>query len=412
MKLLCFGSCNIDLVYAVEQMVRPGETISATDLSTFPGGKGLNQAIALSKGGAQVYFAGCIGEDGQMLLDTLRAADVDTRYLRTVPGKTGHAVIQVDRGGENSIIIFPGANGLVEQSYIDSVLADFSQGDILVVQNEISNLSYLIDRAAQKGMQVVFNPSPYNENAKAIDLSKVRYLIVNETEAFAMTGSREPEQLQRFIRQQYPQLTIVMTLGKSGSVFFEKDTCIRQSAFRVDAVDTTAAGDSYTGFFIAGLCREEAPKTAMLHAAAASAIAVSRNGASSSIPTRQEVLDALPQLKAYPQEGTSAIIEKARRYFEDHCADATLKELAAMLGFSETYAGAWLKAHLGATFTELLHESRCTLSAHYLRTTDLPVGEIIHKVGYRNESFFRAKFTAKYGCSPLNYRKGKEESRS
>lgn len=407
MKLLCFGSCNMDLVYAVDQMVQPGETICASGLDTFPGGKGLNQAIALAKAGAYVYFAGCIGKDGQMLYDTMSASGVDLRYLRTVPGKTGHAVIQVNQDGENAIIIFAGANGEVSVPYIESVLADFSEGDILLVQNEISNLSRLVDIAAEKGMKVFFNPSPYNEDVKAIDLKNIQYLIVNETEAEAMTGSREPDALQQFIRERHPHLTIVMTRGKQGSTLYTADTVIQQCAYRTQTVDTTAAGDTYTGYLIAALSQGEAPKAAMAYAATASSIAVSRKGASVSIPTREEVLERTNKLEPYSAP-SSGQVRKAKAYLQTHYADGSLHALSQELGFSPAYTSSWIKKNLGASFTELIHDRRCEVCAMYLRTTELSVGEIIERVGYENESFFRRKFAKKYGCSPLHYRNRKD----
>ena len=293
MKILCFGSCNMDLVYAVDHILRPGETMAADTLQTFPGGKGLNQAIALARAGAQVYFGGCIGPDGDLLRDTLSACGIDLRYLRQVDEKTGHAIIQVDHSAENAIIIFPGANGMVTREHIDAVLQDFGPGDYLLAQNEISQLPYLIHAAAARGMQTVLNPSPFNLQAKQVDLNDVQYLLVNETEASGMTGSEEPGALQAFIRQQAPHLKILLTQGKKGSIYFDRDQVIRQNAYRVRSVDTTAAGDTYTGYFIANLSRGCSCKEAMNMASAASAISVSRAGASSSIPTEQEVLQAL-----------------------------------------------------------------------------------------------------------------------
>lgn len=296
MKILCFGSCNIDLVYSVDHILRPGETMSADTLNIFPGGKGLNQAIALARADAKVYFAGCIGPDGQFLRDTLMDGGVDLRYLRQVEEKTGHAIIQVDSGAENAIMIFAGANGMVTKAQIDETLADFGAGDFLLVQNEISELAYLVKAAAQIGMQIVFNPSPLNEQAKQVDLSNVQYLVVNETEACGMTGSEDPAALQTYIREQAPHMKILLTLGKQGSIYFDRTQTIRQSAYQVRSVDTTAAGDTYLGYFIAGLSRGDSCKDAMMYASAASAIAVSREGASSSIPTRKEVVDALDSL--------------------------------------------------------------------------------------------------------------------
>lgn len=410
MKILCFGSCNIDLVYAVSHIIQPGETMSANALRSFPGGKGLNQSIALARAGAQVAFAGCIGQDGQKLYDTMDSCGIDLRYLRQVNEKTGHAIIQVDSNAENSIIIFSGANGMVTREHIDSVLQDFGQGDFLLVQNEISQLSYLTHTAARIGMQIVFNPSPFNKQAKQVDLQDIRYLIVNETEAYGMTDSEDPNALHTYIKEKAPHLKIVMTLGKKGSIYFDKDQVIRQSAYCVESVDTTAAGDTYLGYFIAGICRGDSCKTAMNYAAAASAIAVSREGAASSIPMRQEVTEALRVLQPYHTSAVSNQKKIASAFFTKNYADGTLSMLAKELGYSTTYTGAWLKENMGASFTELLHKKRCELCTVYLETTKLPISEIIHLIGYKNESFFRHKFREEYGCTPLAYRKRKEKS--
>lgn len=293
MKILCFGSCNIDMVYSVDHILQPGETMSADALNTFPGGKGLNQAIALARAGAAVQFAGCIGPDGQFLRSTLTDCGVDIRYLREVEEKTGHAIIQVDKDAENAILIFAGANGMVTKEQIKETLTDFSAGDFLLVQNEINMLPELVQAAAEIGMQIVFNPSPLNAQARAVNLRYVKYLLVNETEARGMTGSDEPDTLQTYIRQKAPHLKILLTRGKRGSIYFDAEHTHVQQAFKVKSVDTTAAGDTYTGYFIAGLSRGEGYQEAMRYASAASAISVSRQGAASSIPTREEVTAAL-----------------------------------------------------------------------------------------------------------------------
>ena len=293
MKILCFGSCNMDMVYSVDHILRPGETMAADALQMFPGGKGLNQAIALARAGAAVQFAGCIGPDGQFLRDILTDCGVDIRYLRTVEEKTGHAIIQVDKDAENAILIFAGANGTVTKAQIEETLADFSAGDFLLVQNEINLLPELVQAAAEIGMQIVFNPSPLNAQARAVNLRYVQYLLVNETEARDITGSDEPAALQNYIRRNAPHLKIVLTRGKAGSVYFDAERTYVQQAFKVKSVDTTAAGDTYTGYFIAGLSRGEGYQEAMRYASAASAISVSRQGAASSIPAREEVTAAL-----------------------------------------------------------------------------------------------------------------------
>jgi len=299
MGILNFGSCNIDMVYSVSHITKPGETISANSFATYPGGKGLNQSVALARAGTTVFHAGCIGSDGVFLRGLLTEAGADTRYLKTVSDRTGHAIIQVDSSGENCIIIYHGANAQVSKAQIDSVLSHFQAGDYLLTQNEISELPYLIAQAAAKGLHVVLNPSPMEESLKSLDLDQVRYLVLNETEADGLLGTQDPAKIQQLLQECYPNLTVVLTLGRSGSVYISPKKVFHQSAFSVPNVDTTAAGDTFTGYFIAAISAGEEAEKAMRMASAASALAVSQNGAASSIPDRNAVEEALKHLTPY-----------------------------------------------------------------------------------------------------------------
>ena len=404
MKILCFGSCNVDYVYSVNHICKPGETIAADKLNMFPGGKGLNQTVALAKAGADVYFAGCIGNDGDFLRDVLLDSGADVQYLRKIAEKTGHAIIQVEQSGENSIVIFSGANGCVTKEYIDEVIKDFSPGDFLLIQNEISSLPYLVDVAGKHGMQIYFNPSPLNEQVRNVNLMKIHCLIVNETESIEIVGSKDPNIVQEFIKTNYPHLEILLTLGKRGSVHISENHIIRQSAYKVESVDSTAAGDSYAGYYLAGISQGLSVKSAMDRASAASAVAVSTMGASASIPTSKQVDVALSQMVH-----TSAVSkdrkELVEAYFLEHYTDGSVKELSAFLGYSTSYTGTWLKENFGLSFTDLLYVKKCRICAELLITTELPVGQIIHHVGCTNESFLRKKFKQQLGCSMLEYRK-------
>lgn len=184
MRILNFGSCNIDYVYELSHIVMPGETIDSNIMNKFPGGKGLNQSIALSKGGGEVYHAGCIGRDGMFLKETMESAGVNTEYLKISDSASGHAIIQVDSNGENSIIIHHGANYMIEKDYIDYVFENFKSDDMLVLQNEIGNLEYIIDKGYEKNMKIVLNPSPFVDKLAQIDLNKIYLLVLNGIEAF------------------------------------------------------------------------------------------------------------------------------------------------------------------------------------------------------------------------------------
>ncbi|MBQ4551660.1 MAG: ribokinase [Clostridia bacterium] len=291
MKMVVFGSLNIDKTYSMEEFVCPGQTVSALKMEEFCGGKGFNQAIALRRAGNEVYFAGAVGQDGGMLLEKLKENGIDSAHVRVTSGATGHAIIQVDRQGQNCIIILAGANGEITEDDVDQTLAHFAAGDLIVLQNEISCVPYILRRAHEKGMIVAFNPSPYNGKIAACDLGCVDYLLVNETEGAGMSGKTQVEDMLKALQEKHPALNIVLTLGGDGAVYQPKggaERCFRQ-ANKVKAVDTTAAGDTFTGFFLSEILRHGNADKALEVATAAAGIAVTRKGAEPSIPLLSEV---------------------------------------------------------------------------------------------------------------------------
>ena len=290
MRILNFGSLNIDRVYTVSHFVRPGETISAESMKTSAGGKGLNQSIALSKSHSSVFHAGKIGTDGKFLVDILHAAGVNTDNIITnesIP--TGHAIIQVDERGQNSILLYSGANRSITESDVDAVLSEFTSGDYLLLQNETSCLSYCIEQANRKGMRIILNPSPMDEILKSCDLSKISWLIMNEIEGKMLTNKNDPETICDSILSSFPECRIVLTLGPSGSMYVDKNICYRHPTYDTPVVDTTGAGDTFTGFFFSGIISGLDPLQSLELASKAASIAVSRHGAASSIPTLEEV---------------------------------------------------------------------------------------------------------------------------
>lgn len=290
-KFLNFGSLNQDMVYSVDHCVRPGETTASSKLEFFCGGKGLNQSIALARAGAGVYHAGCIGRDGDSLIERLEENGVDTGLIKKCDIPSGHAIIQVDKDGQNSILLFGGANKQIEEKHIEEVLSNFNSGDRLFLQNEIGNVAGIINSASEKGMEIVFNPSPFGKEILSYPLEKIDWFIVNETEAAELTGESDPDKVLSVFSEKYPTAKILLTLGSDGSVC-KADKIYRQEIFSVPIVDTTAAGDTFLGFFFA-LIDDFGIEKAMRYASAASAMAVSRNGASSSIPQLSEVKDFL-----------------------------------------------------------------------------------------------------------------------
>ena len=293
MKVLNIGSLNLDFVYQVDHMVQPGETEASEGMNVFLGGKGINQSMALAKAGVEVYHGGMIGEDGQVFLDACKEYGVNAKHIRTVEGKTGHAIIQVDKNAQNCILLYGGANQKLTESYVDEVLADFESGDILLLQNEVNQLPYIVDRAYEKGMQVALNPSPFNDKLKEVDMKKISIFLLNEVEGGQITGMTDPDDVLAKMREMFPQAKIVLTLGQDGALYAEGDVMHRQPIFKVQAVDTTAAGDTFTGYFLAGLIEGMEIPEILKMSAKASSIAVTREGAVQSIPMKQEVLDAL-----------------------------------------------------------------------------------------------------------------------
>ena len=410
MKILNFGSCNIDLVYTLDHIVSVGETETTYRFDTFPGGKGLNQSIAAAKAGADVYHAGCLGRDGSMLRELLVESGANTDYLKSILEKNGHAVIQVSSKGENSIFLYPGSNEKVTKEWIDEVLENFAEGDMLLLQNEISTVDYLVKRGYEKGMCIVLNPSPFNEKLGSIDLNMLSYVIANEVEARELTGCSDPKDCIAYFKEHYPDLKVMLTLGSRGCIYADFDHEIFQPAYQVDVVDTTAAGDTFTGYFVAGVANGMAYEKILKMATAASAISVTRKGAAPSIPDRHEVLYMLKNLKLAKSVGKDGLLkDRIDSYLEENIASANLAALSQKLGYSTVYTGNLIKKITGQSFSKLVQSKRCSLAAELLSETDISIEEIIRIVGYENESFFRKIFKEKYGVNPLEYKKRKSQ---
>ena len=294
MKVLCFGSLNIDYTYKVDHFVKKGETLSSESLKVFSGGKGLNQSIALAKAGADIWHAGAIGSDGIFLVKELEKAGVNTEYITVLENvRTGNAIIQNDKEGDNCIILYGGANHAITKEQVNSVLEHFHSGDFLVLQNEINELPYIMEQAHKKDMKIVLNPSPMNDRIFELPLAYVNYFVLNEIEAGQLLDMEIKEgfdgkELSKKLLERFPEAAIVLTLGSDGSVYLDKQNRVCQSAFRVKTVDTSAAGDTFTGFFIGGILKKLSVGDAMEMASKAAAIAVSRAGAAPSSPLWKE----------------------------------------------------------------------------------------------------------------------------
>lgn len=293
MKVLNFGSLNIDYVYSVDHMVQAGETLSSGGMEMFLGGKGFNQSVALAKAGVPVYHAGMIGEEGKAFLDACKEYGINSSYIKIGHEKNGHTIIQIDKTAQNCILLYGGCNRAFTKEFIDEVLENFGADDYLLLQNEVNYLEYIIDRAHERGIQIILNPSPFDAYIDACDLSKITYFMMNEIEGGQITGETEENKILDKMLEKYPDAKIILTLGSDGSLYRDKDCCYRQEIFKTQAVDTTAAGDTFTGYFISALISGKSVQEALKISAMASSITVSRKGASPSIPKMDEVMAKL-----------------------------------------------------------------------------------------------------------------------
>lgn len=327
MKLYNIGSLNIDYVYSVAHFVQPGETIPSYAREIFAGGKGLNQSIALARAGAQVIHGGMIGPDGGFLKELLADSGVDTTHIGTLQEASGHTIIQVDEQGQNCIILYAGTNHCITKAYLDELLKDASAGDFMLIQNEVNCLREAMEIAHEKKMYIAFNPSPISQDLFTLPLSYVDWWFCNEIEGTALFGSYEnsgnskenkenkgnkadknnednkdskeqelegqiaiePEKIMQQFRQKYSQSHLILTVGKKGSYYCDQKEILFQPAFEAKAIDTTAAGDTYSGYFLANLAAGKSISDALKEASLAASICVTRKGAAPSIPYKKEV---------------------------------------------------------------------------------------------------------------------------
>lgn len=292
LKIINFGSMNLDKVYHVDHFVLPGETLMSEGFETNAGGKGLNQSVAAARAGSQVCHAGKIGVDGRMLRDLLKSSGVNVEHVKESSCVTGHAIIQVDRSGQNCILLHSGANYDIGEDFIDSVLSEFDSGDILLLQNEIANNAYIIETARRKGLRIALNPSPVTKEISRLPLDAVEWFLLNEIEGRALTGTENPEKIAEILLDRFPGCAVVLTLGKEGVIYQDAARRLKHGIYRVDRVDTTGAGDTFTGYFISGVAQGLAMEEILRRASVASSLAVSKKGAAASIPEIQEVLDS------------------------------------------------------------------------------------------------------------------------
>lgn len=292
MQFLNYGSINIDLIFSVDHIVLGGETEPSTKLVRSAGGKGANQSAALAKAGATVFHAGKIGEDGRFLLSLLQSYGVDTSFVRIGSGSTGQAIIQLDKHKQNAILLYGGGNREITKEEIDETLEHFGSDTLLVLQQEIVHTAYLIERAKVRGLSICINLAPFDDSVFSLPLNLVDLIVVNEIEGAALARVGENtgyEEILMRLMGAYPQAEILLTVGKQGAWYGGKGKKIHQDVYPAKVVDTTAAGDTFIGFYLASLARGYTVEQALASASKASALAVSQLGAMASIPLADQV---------------------------------------------------------------------------------------------------------------------------
>ena len=285
MKILNFGSINKDFFYSVNDFVRPGETISSNRYDIKIGGKGLNQSVGISKAGAKVYHAGIINKEDTFIIDKLKSWKINCDNILLSDNPTGHAIIQVNKKGENSIIIHGGANHDFNLKSIKSILSKFETGDVLLLQNEINNIDEIIDRAHYKKMKIIFNPAPFNNDILKYDLNKINTLILNQSEGEGLSNEKIPDKILKVLNNNFKNTEIILTLGEKGSLYSYKDELIKIRANDVKTVDTTGAGDTYIGYYVAGFASKMNKKDNLNRASEAAALTTIKLGGAESIPS-------------------------------------------------------------------------------------------------------------------------------
>jgi len=283
MAVFNLGSINIDYFYTVAHLPTPGETLSASGHQAGLGGKGANQSIAAANGGAKVVHIGAVGPDADWAITKMRAAGVDINHIARLNIPTGHAVINVDPTGENSIVIHSSANMAQDKGAIDAAMLEIGPDDILLLQNETNHIAYTANLAQQRGARVIYSAAPFDADAVRAVLPDVDYLVVNQVEARQLSAELG------LAVQNMPVAGLLITEGNKGASFYAGGEVLHVAAFPVLAIDTTGAGDTYIGLFAAALNLGRDIKAAMKFAAAGAAIQVTRKGAAKAIPTAEEI---------------------------------------------------------------------------------------------------------------------------
>ncbi len=299
-QILVVGSINMDLVVKVKKLPQRGESIHGKEIRYIPGGKGANQAVAASRLGAQVSFIGKVGQDdfGKQLLKFLKSENIDTEGINTTSLPSGMASINVDEEGYNTIVILFGSNGEVSKEYIDKNEKVIQESNVIVSQFEvpIPSIDSLFSIAKKSSKVTILNPSPAYKVPETL-LRNTDYLVLNETElAFYARLRKAPSEIDEITITAKKLLnngpkTIVVTIGDRGTVTIDDHKTIRTEGIKVNAVDTTAAGDCFVGAFATQINNGVSLEGSLYFANRAAATSVQKWGASSSLPTLKEIED-------------------------------------------------------------------------------------------------------------------------
>lgn len=286
MAVWCFGSINSDIFYQVPHIPRPGETIAGMSRTTGLGGKGANQSVAAARAGSVTYHLGAVGADGEWAVERLRSFCVETSGIARVDVPTGHAIIPVADDGENAIIIYGGANQAQSPLEIKASLQGAKAGDIFLLQNEVSHQVEIAKFARDIGLRVMYSAAPFDVKAVRTVLECCEAILVNEIEAAQLLPELDVDLLESSVKG------LLVTLGSNGAEWRDLNSgeVTKVNAYPVDAVDSTGAGDTFAGYFAAGLDQGLKLEKAMDLASAAAALMVTRPGTSDVIPSREEVL--------------------------------------------------------------------------------------------------------------------------
>lgn len=296
-KALVIGSLNMDMTVKVEELPKLGETIFGNDFYESCGGKGANQAVAVSKLGMKTEMIGMVGKDsqGEKLIQNLNKYGIISDNVIKSDELTGRAIITVDKKGDNNIIVIPGSNFKITKEHIQDKQDVIASSDVVILQNEIPSetVEFSLLKAKELGKITIFNPAPARKLSEKV-FKNTDYLILNETEMEEIFeikfNDEEYTEKISIKKKEYGIKNIILTLGDKGSILFSEDNNIKKyDVYKVKAVDTTAAGDSFIGAFTMKICESGNSDEAIKYATAVSAIVVTRQGAQDSIPTREEI---------------------------------------------------------------------------------------------------------------------------